>query len=82
MKICLPARYECAAACSLLLTAPAIAQPAAPSPHGPVYKTVPPMDATIETRLMPQLAALLHQLLREKRAMKRSEEHTSELQSH
>ncbi|WHU00819.1 hypothetical protein [Sphingomonas sp. NIBR02145] len=64
-------RAPLGAACLALLAVPAaIAQPAAPSPHGPVYAVAPPMDATIEQRLMPQLAALLHQLLREKRAMR------------
>jgi hypothetical protein len=66
----LRARLPGAAACFLLLGAPvALAQPAAPAPHGPVYDVAPPMDATIEQRLMPQLAALLNQLLREKRGM-------------
>ena len=59
-----------AASISLLIVPAALAQPAAPAPHGPFYVTAPPMDATIEDRLMPQLAALLHQLLREKRAMR------------
>lgn len=64
------ARLLGCAASLVLLAAPACAQPAAPAPHGPVYDSAPPMDATIEDRLMPQLAALLHQLLREKRAMR------------
>lgn len=64
------ARLLGAAASLVLPFAPALAQPAAPHPHGPVYDTAPPMDATIEDRLMPQLAGLLHQLLREKRAMR------------
>ncbi|MEP9361121.1 hypothetical protein [Sphingomonas sp. KR3-1] len=64
------ARLLGAAACLTLPASPAaLAQPAAPAPHGPVYEVAPPMDATIEQRLMPQLAALLHQLLREKRDM-------------
>ncbi len=49
---------------------PAIGQDAAPAPHGKVYRQAPPMDQTVEQRLMPQLEALLHQLLREKRAMR------------
>lgn len=52
-----------------LVAPPAAAQHAAPHPHGRVYRTAPPMDATVEGRLMPQLDALLHQLLRQKRAM-------------
>jgi hypothetical protein len=66
------ARLLGAAASFVLLVDPvaALAQPATPAPHGPVYVTAPPMDVTIEERLMPQLAALLHQLLREKRAMR------------
>jgi len=59
------------AACLALLVDPAaMAQSAAPAPHGSAYETAPPMDATIEGRLMPQLAGLLHQLLREKRGMR------------
>ena len=54
----------------LLVTPAAIAQQASPAPHGPIYDTVGPMDATIEGRLMPQLAHLLHQLLDEKRGMR------------
>lgn len=39
-------------------------------PHGPVYVAdVAPMDRTVATRLMPQVEALIAQLLREKRAM-------------
>jgi hypothetical protein len=71
LKIRLRARLLGAAAALVSPIAPvALAQPAAPAPHGPVYAVAPPMDATIEDRLMPQLAALLHQLLREKRAMR------------
>ncbi|QDX25141.1 hypothetical protein FPZ54_03280 [Sphingomonas suaedae] len=40
-------------------------------PHGPVYiDDVAPMNRTVQTRLMPQVDALLEQLLREKRAMR------------
>ncbi len=40
-------------------------------PHGPAYVTaVAPMDRTVATRLMPQVEALLEQLLREKRSMR------------
>ncbi len=71
MKTRMRARLLGAAAALMLPVAPAaLAQPAAPAPHGPVYAVAPPMDATIEDRLMPQLAALLHQLLREKRGMR------------
>ncbi|MEG3181368.1 hypothetical protein [Sphingomonas sp. LT1P40] len=43
----------------------------ASQPHGPVYATrVAPMDRTVTTRMMPQVEALLEQLLREKRSMK------------
>lgn len=39
-------------------------------PHGPVYAAGPqPMTVTVETRLLPQLEALLEKLLQEKRAM-------------
>ncbi|MET0307259.1 MAG: hypothetical protein ABW023_01010 [Sphingomonas sp.] len=48
---------------------PALAQRATPDPHGPVYAQAPAMDATVTGRLLPQLDALLHQLLREKRAL-------------
>ncbi len=51
------------------LACPVTAQDAAPAPHGPLYAHAPAMDATVEGRLMPQLEALLHRLLRDKRAM-------------
>jgi len=54
----------------LFVTPAAIAQQASPAPHGPIYDTVSPMNVTIEGRLMPQLARLLHQLLDEKRGMR------------
>jgi hypothetical protein len=39
-------------------------------PHGPVYPaSVPPMNQTVETRLMPQIEGLIEKLLREKRGM-------------
>lgn len=43
---------------------------AAAAPGARVYIDVPPMNATVETRMMPQMEALLQQLLREKRAMR------------
>ncbi|RYD50173.1 MAG: hypothetical protein EOP60_12350 [Sphingomonadales bacterium] len=52
-----------------LFAAPVTAQPAAKAPHGPVYTQAPAMDDSVTRRLLPQLEALLHQLLREKRAM-------------
>lgn len=62
----------CVPVLAALLTsnaAPAGAQ--AGTPHGPVYVSdVAPMDRTVRTRLMPQVEALLEQLLREKRGMK------------
>jgi hypothetical protein len=39
-------------------------------PHGPTYATAPAMHDTVERRLMPQMEALLSQLLRDKRNMK------------
>lgn len=39
------------------------------TPHGPVYAQAPAMDATVTGRVMPQLEVLLHQLLKERRAM-------------
>lgn len=36
-------------------------------PHGPYYATVAPMNVTVETRIMPQVDALLDRLLRERR---------------
>ncbi|WP_163359755.1 hypothetical protein, partial [Klebsiella aerogenes] len=56
------ALFGAACLASLASPAAAAAQEAAPAPHGPVYVTAPSMDATIEDRLMPQLAGLLHQL--------------------
>jgi hypothetical protein len=43
--------------------------PGAPDPRGPYYASVAPMDETVERRIMPQVDALLDQLLRERRAM-------------
>jgi hypothetical protein len=48
---------------------PASAHDAAESSQARVYLEAPAMDATVETRLLPQLEALLQKLLREKRAM-------------
>src|SRR4051812_5710334 len=58
----------------LLLALPLIgaAPPAdrwADRPHGPVYEQVAPMHHTVERRIMPQIEALLEQLLRERRGM-------------
>ena len=39
-------------------------------PHGPTYLTAPAMHDTVERRLMPQMEALLAQLLRDQRRMK------------
>jgi hypothetical protein len=39
----------------------------AEDPHGPYYATVAPMDVTVETRIIPQIDALLERLLRERR---------------
>jgi hypothetical protein len=38
-------------------------------PRGPIYATVAPMNRTVETRLLPQMAVLLDKLLVEKRDM-------------
>jgi hypothetical protein len=38
-------------------------------PHGPVYVIAPPMNDTVERRLMPQMEALLVRLIAEKREM-------------
>jgi hypothetical protein len=38
-------------------------------PHGPTYVQVAPMHDTVEHRIMPQLEALIGQLLRERRGM-------------
>lgn len=51
---------------------PALAQKtAAPTqgPRGPIYASVAPMNRTVETRLLPQMAVLLDKLLAEKRDM-------------
>jgi hypothetical protein len=62
-------RTFCAGVCLGALATPAFAQSAASDPHGPVYLQAPAMDASVTGRLLPQLEALLHQLLREKRAL-------------
>jgi hypothetical protein len=38
-------------------------------PHGPLYVTAPPMDETVERRLIPQVDALLERLLADRRDM-------------
>src|SRR3954463_4230985 len=40
-----------------------------PGGRGQVYATVPPMNRTVETRLLPQMAVLLDKLMVEKRDM-------------
>lgn len=56
----------------LALVAPVSAKAAdrADAPAGPVYATVVPMDTTVTTRLMPQVEALVEQLLRDGKATK------------
>jgi hypothetical protein len=39
-------------------------------PRGKVYSSAPPMDATVRTRILPQIAVLLDKMLQERRAMK------------
>lgn len=65
-------RLVCVPVLAALLTANAApADRWAGKPHGPVYAAdVAPMDRTVRTRLMPQVEALIEQLLREKRSMK------------
>lgn len=65
-------KLVCVPVAAALLTANAApADRWAGKPHGPVYAAdVAPMDRTVRTRLMPQVEALLEQLLREKRGMK------------
>lgn len=46
---------------------PAPATSSADQPHGRTYITVPPMDETVETRIMPQVEGLITKLLRERR---------------
>jgi hypothetical protein len=63
---------------SLALAVGACATPLAPLPpnaseaqvRGPVYETAPPMNRTVETRLRPQVTALLERLMVEGRDMK------------
>ena len=65
-------KLVCVPVLAALLTANAApADRWAGKPHGPVYTAdVAPMDRTVRTRLMPQVEALLEQLLREQRGMK------------
>lgn len=65
-------KLVCVPVLAALLTANAApADRWAGKPHGPVYTAdVAPMDRTVRSRLMPQVEALLEQLLREKRGMK------------
>lgn len=65
-------KLVCVPVLAALLTANAApAEVLADKPHGPVYTAdVAPMERTVRARLMPQVEALLGQLLREKRGMK------------
>lgn len=66
----LPRTAALAATVALLGAAPLPAPDRwADRPHGPVYRTAPPMHATVARRLMPQIEVLLAQLLRERRKM-------------
>jgi hypothetical protein len=58
------------AAIVLLASATPLPAMAQPSPHARVHAQAPAMDATVTRRLLPQLEALLHRLLRDKRAMR------------
>lgn len=62
------------AAAAGLIAAPAVGQTVASGDGGSgearAYVDAPPLDRTVEMRVMPQLERLLAQLLREKRAMK------------
>src|SRR5690349_21384602 len=53
------------------LAAPVLAAtpPSDPGGRGRAYATVPPMNQTVETRLLPQMAVLLDKLIVEKRDM-------------
>jgi hypothetical protein len=58
----------------LLTTAALLAATAAPAfaaqdPRGSLYATVAPMNRTVETRMLPQMAVLLDKLMAEKRDM-------------
>jgi len=57
-----------AAMLALIANAPSV-PPAPADPRGPYYASVAPMDETVERRIMPQVDALLDQLLHERRAM-------------
>lgn len=63
------------AACVTLMIHPAAAEAAAPAdtardPRGPVYLQAPPMNATLETHVEPQVEALLRKLLDEGRSLR------------
>lgn len=59
-----------AAPLGALLLVGAMPAPTTPSddqPHGRTYVTAPPMDETVETRIMPQVEGLISKLLRDRR---------------
>ncbi len=58
------------AALAVAVSVPALAAPlAAQNPRGPLYVTAAPMNQTVETRLLPQMAVLADKLLAQKRDM-------------
>ena len=68
--MCDPKRlFSTAAVLALVASSAVAAAPVQPSKgaRGPVYATVAPMNRTVETRLLPQMAVLLDKLMIEKR---------------
>jgi hypothetical protein len=63
--------FAAAAVLALVASSALAAAPAPPArdARGPIYETVAPMNRTVETRLMPQMAVLLDKLMVEKRDM-------------
>lgn len=56
----MPRRLLAGLAASVIL---ALASPVAADPRGPLYEQAPPMDRTVRTRIVPQVEALLEDLL-------------------
>lgn len=63
-------RLTLTAAVMAVIASPVLAATGAPADaRGQVYVTAPPMNRTVETRLLPQMAVLLDKLMVEKREM-------------
>ncbi len=67
---CLISSALVVSSCTSSLVPPSAGLPASNHLRGPVYRSVPAMNQTVESRILPQLAKLMDQLLLERRTMR------------